>query len=120
MDPGGAAVRAFAIAGVLAAAGCASAPKTTYQWGSYQDSLYRMYVETEDFEPAAEAHRLGIEIEQARAMQRRVPPGVHAHLGYLCAAAGDPAGAATHFAAEKAAFPESAKFVDGMMERMSK
>lgn len=126
MDAGGAAVTSRAVprlllAGcALAAAGCSSAAPTKYAWGGYQDSLYRMYVHRDGFDPAAEAHRLSLELEQAKAMDRRVPPGVHAHLAYLCAAAGDGAGAAAHLAAEKAAFPESATFVDGMLRRMSK
>jgi hypothetical protein len=65
-------------------------------------------------------HRLETQIEDTLAHERKVPPGVYAHLAMLCESAGDGPGAAGYLRAEKAAFPESAAFVDGMLARMSK
>jgi hypothetical protein len=111
-----------ALAALSVAAGCKSKapPETIYDWGDYEKSLYRMYVQRDEYDPAGEAQRLSDQVEQTLQQGKRVPPGVQAHIGMLCAATGDTAGAATHFQAEKAAFPESAAFVDGLLRRMTK
>jgi len=109
---------ALALAALVAAAGCVTPPRPMYAWCGYEESLYRMYVETGDFDPAVEAQRLAVEIERAQLEGHDIAPGVHAHLAMLCARLGDTAGAEAHLVAEKAAFPESQVFVDGMLARM--
>jgi hypothetical protein len=47
-----------------------------------------------------------------------VPPGVHAHLGYMYYLSGNAEAAFDEFATERALFPESATFVDGVFERL--
>jgi hypothetical protein len=111
---------ALALAALVAAAGCVTPPRTMYAWCGYEESLYRMYVETGDFDAAVEAQRLAVEVERAQLEGRDVAPGVHAHLAMLCARMGDAAGAEAHLRAEKAAFPESAVFVDGLLARMGR
>jgi hypothetical protein len=120
VDAGGQPVKsALALAALLAAcAGCVAPPTTTYVWCGYEESLYRMYLETADYDAAAEAQRLAVEVERAQIEGLPVAPGVHAHLAMLCDRAGDAAGAEAHLRAEKAAFPESAVFVDGLLARM--
>jgi len=114
-------VRAAALSAALAAAACATKkPAALYDWGDYEHSIYRMYCEPGAFDPAAEVHKLETQIEDTLAHERKVPPGVYAHLAMLCESAGDAPGAAGYLRAEKAAFPESAAFVDGMLARMSK
>ena len=108
----------LALSSLGLAAGCAS--PTLYDWGDYQGALYRQFTHHDGIDPADEAHRLETQVEQTVQRGRAVPPGVQAHVGYLCHAAGDEAGAVAHLHAEKAAFPESAVFVDGMLQRMKK
>jgi len=114
-------LRAVMLVAALPLAACAVKRTTTmYDWGDYQDSVYRMYVKPGEFDPAAEVHRLETQVQDTLAHDRKVPPGLYAYLAMLCASAGDGPGAAGYFRAEKAAFPESAVFVDGMLARMSK
>ncbi len=89
-----------------------------YAWGDYQDSLYEMWVDAEDFELGD--HILELEEQVAETEADAVPPGVRAHLGYLYFRAGDGDAGARMLSAEKAAFPESAVFVDGLLARMSR
>jgi hypothetical protein len=96
--------------------GCAQ-QNTLYRWGSYEDSLYQNLVRrTED--PATQAVRLAADVARTEAEGKRVPPGVHAHLGWLLYSTGDSQGARTHLETEKNLFPESTKMVDVMLGRL--
>lgn len=96
--------------------GCAQ-QNTLYRWGAYEDSLYQNLVRrTED--PATQAVRLAADVARTEAEGKRVPPGVHAHLGWLLYSTGDSQGARTHLETEKILFPESTKMVDVMLERL--
>jgi hypothetical protein len=89
-----------------------------YEWGDYQGSLYRQFKRDGASDLGEDTRRLQAQVENSIQRGRVVPPGVRAHIGYLCYLAGDGAGAEAHFNAEKAAFPESAVFVDGTLARM--
>lgn len=99
---------------------CAGASKDLYYWGHYEDALYSMYLEPGKASLRDEILRLEEQIEKAAASGKAVPPGLHAHLGYLYANDGDYKTAVNHFQVEKEKFPESADFLDGLMERMKK
>jgi hypothetical protein len=116
------AARAAALALALACGACQSAkkPVTLYDWGEYEDSIYRMYVKSGEFRPEAELHVIETLMEEDALQLRRIPPGVRAHAAMLCAATGDTSAAAAYLRGEKEAFPESAAFVDGMLARMSR
>jgi len=90
-----------------------------YDWGDYEGSVRRVSNESEGFDVAAEIDRLETTLEQAQNADRAVPPGFHAHLGYLLYVNGDAAGAASQFETEKARYPESRRFVDFMLARIS-
>jgi len=110
---------ASALVAVSLCASCAGKP-TLYEWGDYQASLWREFRQPDGFDVHDELNRLETQVETTRLAGKAVPPGVHAHMGWLCDAAGDSAGAVAHFEAEKANYPESAAFVDGMLSRMKK
>ncbi len=96
--------------------GCAQ-QNTLYRWGSYEDGLYQNLVRrTED--PATQAVRLAADVARTEAEGKRVPPGAHAHLGWLLYSTGDSQGARTHLETEKSLFPESTKMVDVMLGRL--
>ncbi len=91
----------------------------SYYWGSYEDSVHRMCVGGEDFSTGRDLRRLTAEIDRAEARPSLlVPPGKYMHVGYLYYLAGDAEAATRYFLREKEAFPESARFVEGMLERM--
>jgi hypothetical protein len=108
------------VLGALAAAatvGCA-ARGPTYYWGSYETSLYEMYRQPGKALPETQVARLTEDIERAEAAGQRTPPGVHAHLGYMLYLQGNTGAAARELEAEKLLYPESARFVDGLLERL--
>ncbi|MCK4874050.1 MAG: DUF4810 domain-containing protein [Phycisphaerales bacterium] len=92
-------------------------PGTIYDWGSYEGSVLRMYT-SENFSVETEIRTLSGEVEEAAREEKLVPPGKYAHLGYLYYLTGDHDAARRSFEAEKAAFPESAAFMDRMLEQL--
>ena len=122
MEPGPlgmGALRQACIALVIAASTSACAAPTLYQWGRYEDSIFDMYLKPGSIPVGDEIARLEAEIEQTVSSGKFVPPGLHAHLGYLYISEGDYATGMIHFQTEKKKFPESAYFIDGMIERMA-
>jgi len=96
--------------------GCAA--PTLYSWGRYEDQVYVMYAKPDKATAELQVAKLDEDLEKARSKNKPVPPGFHAHLGYLCYQLGNGDRARQEFAAEKAAFPESAVFVDRMLASM--
>ncbi len=94
-------------------AGCAS---PLYDWGSYEDSVYRST--RDDSRLEEEILLLSGEARRTEADGRKVPPGKWAHLGHLFERAGDSKSAAACFRLEKERFPESGRFIDGLLGRM--
>lgn len=105
-------------AGLLALllTGCQGGP--LYEWGSYEDSVYRVCEQPDGFETQAEIERMEALVAKANESERGVPPGIHAHLGYLYYTIGDVDSAAAAFESEKELYPESVVFIDGLMKRM--
>lgn len=99
--------------------GCAR-DSTLYNWGRYEDAIYDMYLEPGKASGADEIARLEKQIEETVSSGEFVPPGLHAHLAYLYVSDGDYATALVHLQTEKKKFPESAHFIDGIIERMQK
>ena len=103
---------------VLLAAGCAESEAPLYRWGNYEDLIYTMYVNPGEAEPGVQIAKLSEDIQRANAEGKRVPPGVHAHLGYMYYTQGNQGAALQEFAIERELYPESAVFIDGMLSRM--
>ena len=111
-------VRSTTLIGWLLCAGCVQT--TYYDWGQYQDLLYTMYLEPGNATADHQIQVLTRQVGETTARGRRVPPGLHAHLGFLHFQQGDGASAVEHFTAEKNLFPESTEFIDGILRRMRK
>lgn len=105
------------LACALLAGGCASKP-TLYYWGDYQPQVYQ-YLKGEGKSHAEQILALEKIIQQARAANKSVPPGFHAHLAMLQISEGKPELARQELETEKALFPESAAFMDFMLAKMS-
>lgn len=105
---------ALALLSALPLAGCAS---THYDWGRYEDSVYATTVTPDGFDLQAEIDSLEQQIERTAQRDRLPPPGLHAHLGWLQAEAGNGDAARQHFETEKRLFPESASFMDELIRR---
>ena len=104
----------------LLLSGCASKSLSLYYRGEYEDLIYRMYVTPGSADPMTQIAKLKEDISQASAAGKPVPPGLHAHLGYMHFLQGDMYAAVLEFETEKRLFPESAIFVDGLLRRLKK
>jgi hypothetical protein len=117
-------LKRFATAGALALAiltsACGTQSSALYRWGDYEGVLYDLYIRPGKADPMAQISRLTEDVTRTQAAGQRVPPGVHAHLGYLHYSQGQLDAAYEQFATEKALFPESGHFVDGILVRMTK
>jgi len=98
------------VAATAAVAGCAT-PRTLYTWGNYEELIYASYVTPDKLPPQS---------QQSRATNKRMPPGWHAHLGYLYYQLGKPDEARRELSTEKAEFPESAVFMDRLLANLHK
>ena len=105
-------------AAVLALA-LASCTSTYYDWGRYEDSVYLVTRQPDGFDLGAEIDTLEQQLGKTKDKTQPIPPGLHAHLGYLHTVAGNPAAARQHFLDEKALFPESARFMDYLLARLA-
>ena len=93
-------------------AGCTS---THYDWGRYEDSVYAVTRRPDGFDLGAEIDAMEQQIQKASGKDRLIPPGVHAHVGYLHTVAGNADQARAHFETEKTIYPESAQFMDYLL-----
>jgi hypothetical protein len=90
-----------------------------YSWGSYEPLVYAMYAKPDKATPELQAAKLEEDYQKARAKNRPVPPGFHAHLGYLYYHMGKADQARQEFETEKANFPESAVFMDRLLANLN-
>ncbi len=95
-------------------AGCGTVDQT-YSWGRYEALLYDMYRRPGKADPSVQIAQLNEDIERAHGRGSAVPPGVHAHLGYMLYLQGNLAAAQREFETENRLYPESAV----LMERLS-
>ena len=98
---------------------CGSARQPLYYAGNYEELVYDMYANPGSADPATQIAQLTEDIQKARSKGLNPLPGVHLHLGYMHYLQGNADAARQEFATEKALFPESAVFVDGLLQRMT-
>lgn len=83
-----------------------------YYWGHYESVVYDMYANPGKSSPEALAARLEEDLHRAASLNKPLPPGFHAQLGYLYALSGKTDLAQQEYDKEKGQFPESAVFMD--------
>ncbi len=105
---------------VVGLVGCAAPPPTLYQWGSYQAQLYNLYIDPGKVPIEAQIEKLEADYQVARSANKAVPPGYHAHLGFLYFQVGKKDQAMQSFQTEKNLFPESAVFMDRAIAQLKK
>lgn len=105
-----------ALAFAILMAGCAAKPATLYQWGGYDELLYRSYKSPD----RTEEMRVGLEtnvaaLEKARAL---VPPGMYAEIGTIYLEKGDRTTAVSYYKKERATWAESKTLMDSMIKTL--
>jgi hypothetical protein len=108
---------AVVFAGVLGLGGCAKRPQTLYYWGDYQGQVYDSLQHADAANVFKQLEVLEKDGQKAKAENRALPPGYHAHLGMLYFARGQVEKAAEQFEIEKAEFPESEIFMNRMLAK---
>lgn len=108
---------ALFLCGALLVAGC-STRAALYDWGEYEQVVYEGLKSPDGAEVGGHVARLRADLERIEASERRVPPGLHAHLGYLYANQRQFDLARRHFQIEKQLFPEASSFMDRAIARM--
>lgn len=100
----------------LLTVGCANRPKPLYEWGSYQSQVYAHFKATSTG-PEDQILALERDLESIRSNGNTPPPGYYAHMGMLYASLGQDDKAVRAFGDERALFPESAKYLDFLMNK---
>ena len=108
------ALPACALAAALLLSGCASAPKTLYQWEGYQPQVYEYFKGEEPAQAQAEA--LERDLQKIASTGNKAPPGYHAHLGMLYLSMGKDDQMVQQLRTEKALFPESGPYMDFLLK----
>jgi len=111
---------AATLAAALLLGGCATPPRSLYTWGGYEELIYASYAHAGNMPPERQVAALELDFQKARAANQRLPPGWHAHLGYLYFELGKLDQATQELQTEKAAFPESSLFVDRLLANLAK
>jgi hypothetical protein len=102
---------------LVAMTGCAHKPTTLYAWGDFPRHQYDALL-NEGVSPGAQISAMEKVSAKARAGRNALPPGFRAHLGMLYLSAGEVDRAREAWEAEKLAFPESAPFMDTLLQRL--
>lgn len=98
---------------------CSSGPQPLYNYGDYSDSYYGAKKNMTE-ESALELQKaIEYSIENAsESSSGRVPPGMYANLGYIYLKSGKNAEAVGYFEKEKSIYPESAHFMNRMIQKV--
>lgn len=99
-------------------AGCQSNQR--YYWGSYEDLVYVSFSEPGKLSPAEQIKVMEEDLRYADEHSKPVPPGFHAHLGYLYSKVGNKEAARANFETEKRLFPESAVLMDRLLNNLAR
>ena len=98
--------------------GCAT--PTLYSWGHYEEQIYVSRMTPGATSTEAQVAELEQDYQKARAENKRMPPGFHAHLGYMYVQLGKLDQARRELETEKTEFPESAVLVDRLLASLNK
>lgn len=98
--------------------GCASAPKSLYSWGEYPQQTYLSLSMPEKALPQEQIATLEKNVEQAKAKNLAVPPGMYAHLGLLNLTNSNGPRALEYFELERQVYPESSILMERFLNKM--
>jgi hypothetical protein len=110
--------RACAVVLVGTLFGCAHKPTPLYMWETFPHQQYDVLMH-EGASPDEQMHAMELHATKARSANAALPPGFRAHLGMLELNAGRADRAKELFEQEKAAFPESAPYMDRLLAKLA-
>lgn len=95
-------------------------PPSIYSKTHYEELVYLSYAKPEKATPEMQVLQLQKDIQKAASKNKPLPPGFHAHLGYLYYQLGQLDQSRQEFETEKTQFPESAVFIDRLLANFAK
>jgi len=101
---------------MLALSGCATTP-SLYNWGTYPQQTYLMYVSPDKATATMQIAKLEQEIETTKSQGQAVPPGLYGHLGLLYLQTQNMPKAEHYFEFEKSTYPESSVLMDRLLKK---
>lgn len=106
----------FIVVTLAVLAGCAARPQ--YQWGGYDELLYRSYQDPAQVDTMRTTLEKNIvALEQSK---QRIAPGLYAELGTLYLQKGDAKIAKSYYAKERDAWPESKRLMNVMIKNVER
>ncbi len=108
-----------ALVAVAALSGCATPVQPLYDWGGFQNHAYDA-LRGEGKSLAEQVDLMVAHSQKVAQTGQKLPPGYRAHLGLLMLKLGRRDAALVQFEAEKAAFPESSTYIDGLTKSTGK
>ena len=96
---------------ILTSVGCATS-NTNYYWGNYSSTLYNLKKNPGDDALNKHIKELKRIISKSKDKNLRVPPGIHAELGYRLAETNEMEEARIELANESVIYPESKTFIE--------
>ena len=101
------------VASLFFLGGCAATvTEAGYYWGNYSQTLYKYTKDPSETTLAAHVEELEDIIATSEEKSLKVPPGIHAELGYIKARQGNDALAMGHYEKEMSLYPESRLFLE--------
>jgi hypothetical protein len=111
-------VRTYILALFIVTTLSACVPPSMYQWGNYENGLYKSYQDPNQ----TEALRIDLEshIKDLESLQQKIPPGLCAELGTLYFQKGDSNTAKFYYAKERDTWPESRGLMTSMIQNIER
>jgi hypothetical protein len=107
------------LATVLWLGACAQkGPGPLYSWEAFPKQQYDALLAAGTGVPSEALLAMQAHAEKARGANAALPPGFRAHLGLLKLSAGDTQGAREAWQAEIVAFPESAPYMQRLLDKL--
>ncbi len=101
------------VVALLLLSGCAATvTEAGYYWGKYANTLYDYTKDPSDQNLDKHVAELESIVEESKERDLKVPPGVHAELGYIASRRGNESIALGHYEAEMKLYPESRIFLE--------
>lgn len=101
---------------VIFVTGCAT-NTNMYTWGQYESLIYEFHNGDGSVTPQKQIETLQETIASAVVKNKKVGPGIYAHLGMLYSSVGETDKARAALEQERTLFPESELFINGMLNR---
>ena len=111
----------FYIAALLGASlsGCNHHEKNLYSWGSFEKQLFETWTKN-GVAAEKQIKVMEEEFQKAQSKHLHMPPGFHAHLGFLYYHAGNLNAAEKSFSTETELFPESRTYMAFVLKNLKK